>query len=154
MPLLWLALAFAALVVVSGRWKGARALVGLGMSLAIVVGFVVPAILDGRSPEGVALVGALAIMLVTIPLAQGAGPTAVAAGSDRSSGQSSYSPIAVETATSPSASRNRRPASEWRTAPSVSAASYGLDRARGDERARGEEDDRAPRRQVGVVGDR
>jgi uncharacterized membrane protein len=79
MPLLWLALAFAALVVVSGRWKGARALVGLGMSLAIVVGFVVPAILDGRSPEGVALVGALAIMLVTIPLAHGAGPTAVAA---------------------------------------------------------------------------
>jgi uncharacterized membrane protein len=79
MPLLWLALVFAALVVVSARWKGARALVGLALSLMIVVGFVVPAILDGHSPEGVALVGALAIMLVTIPLAHGAGPTAVAA---------------------------------------------------------------------------
>jgi uncharacterized membrane protein len=79
MPLLWLALGFAALVVVAGRWKGARALVGLALSLVIVVGFVVPAILDGRSPEGVALVGALAIMLVTIPLAHGPGATAVAA---------------------------------------------------------------------------
>jgi uncharacterized membrane protein len=79
MPLLWLAIAFAALVVVTGRWKGARALVGLGVSLAVVVGFIVPAILDGRSPEGVALVGALAIMLVTIPLAHGLGPKAVAA---------------------------------------------------------------------------
>jgi uncharacterized membrane protein len=79
MPLLWLALAFAVLVVVSGRWKGARALAGLALSLVIVVGFVVPAILDGGSPEGVALVGALAIMLVTIPLAPGPGPTAVAA---------------------------------------------------------------------------
>jgi uncharacterized membrane protein len=79
MPLLWLAVAFAAIVIVSGRWKGARALAGLGISLVIVVGFVVPAILDGRSPEGVALVGALAIMLVTIPLAHGLGPTAVAA---------------------------------------------------------------------------
>jgi uncharacterized membrane protein len=79
MPLLWLAIGFAALVVISGRWKGARALVGLALSLVIVIGFVVPAILDGRSPEAVALVGALAIMLVTIPLAHGPGPTAVAA---------------------------------------------------------------------------
>ena len=49
------------------------------MSLVIVIGFIVPAILDGASPEGVALVGALAIMLVTIPLAHGLGPTALAA---------------------------------------------------------------------------
>jgi uncharacterized membrane protein len=79
MPLLWLAVAFAAIVVVTGRWKGVRALAGLGMSLLIVIGFVVPAILDGGSPEGVALVGALAVMLVTIPLAHGLGPTALAA---------------------------------------------------------------------------
>jgi uncharacterized membrane protein len=79
LPLLWLGLAFAALVVISGRLKGARALVGLALSLVIIVGFVVPSILDGGSPEGVALVGALAIMLVTIPLAHGPGPTAVAA---------------------------------------------------------------------------
>jgi uncharacterized membrane protein len=79
MPLLWLAVAFAALVIVSSRWKGVRALAGLALSLVIVVGFIVPSILNGRSPEGVALVGALAIMLVTIPLAHGLGPKAVAA---------------------------------------------------------------------------
>ena len=46
LPLLWLALVFGVLVVALGRWRGARALVGLGASLGIVVGFVVPAILD------------------------------------------------------------------------------------------------------------
>ena len=79
MPLLWLAVAFAAVVVAAGRWKGVRALAGLGVSLLVVVGFVVPAILDGGSPEAVALVGALAIMFATIPLAHGFGPQTVAA---------------------------------------------------------------------------
>jgi uncharacterized membrane protein len=79
MPLLWLAVAFAAVVIVAGRWKGVRALAGLGASLLVVVGFVVPAILDGRAPEGVALVGALAVMFATIPLAHGLGPKTVAA---------------------------------------------------------------------------
>jgi uncharacterized membrane protein len=78
-PLLLLALLFGALVVVTGRWQGLRALVGLIASLAIVIGFVVPAILDGRSPEGVALVGALAVMLVTLGLAHGAGVKTLAA---------------------------------------------------------------------------
>jgi uncharacterized membrane protein len=78
-PMLWLALGFAALVVITGRWRGARALVGLVGSIAIVVLFVIPAILDGRDPLGVAIVGALAVMLVTIPLAHGLGAKALAA---------------------------------------------------------------------------
>ena len=78
-PLGWLALAFALLVAVTGRWRGLRALAGLVASLAVVVGFVVPAILDGRSPVGVALVGALAAMLVTLPLAHGLGAKTLAA---------------------------------------------------------------------------
>jgi uncharacterized membrane protein len=78
-PLLWLAVAFAALVLVTGRWKGLRALVGLGTSLAIIVVFVVPAILDGGSPPGVALVGSLAIMLVTLVVTHGFGPKMLAA---------------------------------------------------------------------------
>jgi uncharacterized membrane protein len=78
-PLLWLALAFAALVLLTGRWQGLRALVGLGASLAIVVFFVVPAILDGSSPPGVALVGSLAIMLVTLVVTHGFGPKMLAA---------------------------------------------------------------------------
>lgn len=78
-PLVWLAVAFAAIVIVTSRWRGVRALAGLAASLAIVVWFVVPAILEGAAPLAVAVVGALAIMLVTIPLAHGLGPTAVAA---------------------------------------------------------------------------
>lgn len=78
-PLLWLALAFAVLVVATSRWQGLRALAGLAISLVLVVKFVVPAILAGSSPSGIALVGALAIMLVTIPLAHGFGPKAAAA---------------------------------------------------------------------------
>ena len=77
--LLWLTAAFAVLVVAAGGWRGLRALFGLAGSLAIVVLFVVPAILDGQSPLTVAFVGALAIMLVTIPLAHGLGPKTLAA---------------------------------------------------------------------------
>jgi uncharacterized membrane protein len=78
-PLLWIAVAFVALVLVTGRWKGLRALVGLGASLAILVLFVVPAILEGSSPPGVALVGSLAIMIVTLVVTHGLGPKMLAA---------------------------------------------------------------------------
>jgi uncharacterized membrane protein len=78
-PLLWLAVAFALLVVVTGRLQGVRALLGLVGSLAVVVFFVVPAILDGRSPTQVAFFGALAVMFVTIPLAHGLSVKTVAA---------------------------------------------------------------------------
>ncbi len=78
-PMLGLAIMFAALVLLTGRWQGLRALVGLAASLAVIVFFIVPAILDGESPTAVAFVGALAIMLITLPLAHGAGPKTIAA---------------------------------------------------------------------------
>ena len=78
-PLLWLAIAFALLVVVFGRLRGALSLVGLALSLVVVLGFVVPAILAGESPFAVALAGSLAVMLVTIPLAHGFGRKSLAA---------------------------------------------------------------------------
>ena len=78
-PLALLTALFCGLVVVAGRLRGIRALVGLGLSLLIVIEFVVPAILDGGSPVGVALVGALAVMFVTIPLAHGLGAKGLAA---------------------------------------------------------------------------
>ena len=52
--LLWLTVAFAVLVVVTSRWQGVRALVGLAASLCVVVLFVVPAILEGSEPVAVA----------------------------------------------------------------------------------------------------
>jgi uncharacterized membrane protein len=78
-PLAILFVIFAALVIATGRFRGFRALVGLVASLAIVVFFLVPAILDGKTPETVALIGAFAVMLVTIPLAHGLGVKMLAA---------------------------------------------------------------------------
>ena len=78
-PMLGLVVMFVALVLLTGRWQGFRALLGLCGSLAVIVFFIVPAILDGRSPIAVAFVGALAIMLITLPLAHGAGPKTIAA---------------------------------------------------------------------------
>jgi uncharacterized membrane protein len=78
-PMFWLLGIFAALVLVTGRWQGLRALVGLAASLVVIVFFVSPAILEGSSPTGVAFIGALAVMFVTIPLAHGIGPKTLAA---------------------------------------------------------------------------
>ena len=78
-PILWLLLAFGGLVIVFGRLRGALALVGLGVSVLIVVQFVIPALLDDKPPVAVALVGSFAVMLVTIALAHGLGPKSLAA---------------------------------------------------------------------------
>ena len=52
---------------------------GLAISLVIVLLFVVPAILDGKSALLVAVVGSMAVALTTIPLAHGWGPKSLAA---------------------------------------------------------------------------
>ena len=78
-PMLWLLITFIVIVAVLGRRRGVMALVGLGVSLGVVILFVVPAILDGRPPLAVALAGGLAVMLATITLAHGLGPKSIAA---------------------------------------------------------------------------
>ena len=78
-PMLWLLLGFAAVVVVFGRLRGMLALVGLGVSVAVIAAFIVPAILAGTSPLAVALVGSMAVMFATMGLAHGIGPKSVAA---------------------------------------------------------------------------
>jgi uncharacterized membrane protein len=78
-PMLWLLLGFAAVVVVFGRLRGLLSLIGLGVSVAVIAAFIVPAILDGTSPLAVALVGSMAVMFATMGLAHGVGPKSVAA---------------------------------------------------------------------------
>jgi uncharacterized membrane protein len=78
-PLLLLAVGFAIVVVAAGRIRGLRALIGLALSLLVVVEFMVPSILEGNEPLGVALVGSLAIMLATLALSHGIGPKTLAA---------------------------------------------------------------------------
>jgi uncharacterized membrane protein len=78
-PMLILAIAFALLVVLFGRLRGALSLVGLALSLVVILVFIVPAILDGESPLAVALVGSVTVMLLTISLAHGFGAKSIAA---------------------------------------------------------------------------
>lgn len=72
--LLGLTLAFVVAVVGLGGWRGGAALLGLAASLAIIIWFIVPAILDGRDPVLVAVVGAAAIGLLALYLAHGIQP--------------------------------------------------------------------------------
>jgi uncharacterized membrane protein len=78
-PMLVLFALFAVVVLVFARWRGALSLVGLAISLVIVLLFVVPAILDGKSALLVAVVGSIAVAYTTIPLAHGWGPKSLAA---------------------------------------------------------------------------
>jgi uncharacterized membrane protein len=70
-PLLALGLLFALAVVGLARWRGLAALLGLGISLVVLVRFVLPAILAGENALAAAVVGAAVIALVIIYLAHG-----------------------------------------------------------------------------------
>lgn len=69
--LVWLAVLFAISVVILGRLRGLAALGGLAVSLAVLLVFTVPALLDGENPTAVALVTASAIAFCAIYLAHG-----------------------------------------------------------------------------------
>jgi uncharacterized membrane protein len=69
--ILWLAALFALAVVALGRLRGLTALAGLAASLSVLILFILPAILDGRNPVLVAVVGASAIAFLALYLAHG-----------------------------------------------------------------------------------
>lgn len=70
-PIVLLALIFAAVVIALGRLRGLLALVGIGISLMILVQFVLPAILSGRNPLAVSLVGSAGVMFIALYLSHG-----------------------------------------------------------------------------------
>jgi uncharacterized membrane protein len=70
-PLAALAVVFVVLVVAVARWRGFAALVGLGLSLAVIGTFTLPALLEGRPAVPVALVTSTIIMFVVLYLAHG-----------------------------------------------------------------------------------
>ena len=63
--------AFVLAIVAFGRWRGLAALAGLAITFAVLLRFVVPAILDGRPPLLVAVVGSAFIMLTVLYLTHG-----------------------------------------------------------------------------------
>jgi uncharacterized membrane protein len=70
-PLLVLAGVFVIGVVALGRWRGTSALLGLIATLLVLFLFVVPAILDGRDPLAVSLVGSVVIAFAALYLSHG-----------------------------------------------------------------------------------
>ena len=70
-PIVVLALFFTLVVGAVARLRGLLALVGLGFAFAVLLQFMLPAVLDGGSPLWVSLVGSSAIMFVVLYLAHG-----------------------------------------------------------------------------------
>jgi uncharacterized membrane protein len=58
-------------VIAFGRWRGITALIGLGVSFAFLLLFIIPAILNGQAPLPVAIVGSAAIMFAVLYLTHG-----------------------------------------------------------------------------------
>ena len=69
--LLWLVALFAAAVILLGRARGFAALAGLAATIGVLLLFIVPSIIDGRSPVLVSAVGASAISFFALYLAHG-----------------------------------------------------------------------------------
>ncbi|MCU1613979.1 MAG: Conserved rane protein of unknown function [Frankiales bacterium] len=70
-PIIALAIAFVLVVGAVARLRGLAALLGLGIAFAVLVRFMLPALLAGESPTWVTLVGSTAIMFVVLYLAHG-----------------------------------------------------------------------------------
>ena len=70
-PLLWLVVGFVVVVIVFGRSQGARALLGLAAAGAVLVAFVVPALLRDSPALPVVLAGTVAIAFAALYLAHG-----------------------------------------------------------------------------------
>lgn len=62
---------FAFVTIALAGWQGLRSLIGLALSLVVVIGWIVPAILSGRPPLAIALVGGIAVTLATTALTHG-----------------------------------------------------------------------------------
>jgi uncharacterized membrane protein len=67
-PLIWLLALSGAAVLAFGRLRGLSSLAGLAVSVAILLFFVIPALLDGSPPLLIAVVGASAVMFAALYL--------------------------------------------------------------------------------------
>lgn len=70
-PLIWLTIIFVLVVLLIGRIKGLRALLGLLISFFIIIKFMLPRILAGGNPFIISLVGGVIILAFIIYLSEG-----------------------------------------------------------------------------------
>ena len=78
-PLQILVLLFAAAVVVVGGWHGVRALVALGLTIAVIVKILLPLVIAGVPPVPLAVVTASGVTVITILLTEGWNRSSLAA---------------------------------------------------------------------------
>lgn len=67
----WLLALFFVIVVIVGRWQGFSSFVGMGVSLGVLLLFVVPQILAGQNPVVISIAAAIVIGSVTLYIAHG-----------------------------------------------------------------------------------
>ncbi len=71
LPLTLIVVAFIVVIIAVARWRGLRALIGLIFAFAVLVTFLLPALLDGKPAVPVALVAGALILYVVLYLAHG-----------------------------------------------------------------------------------
>ncbi len=69
--ILAIVISFFVLVLLLSRWRGLGSFFGMFVSLAVIVKYIVPAIIEGRDPIFVSIVGSLVILVTSIYLAHG-----------------------------------------------------------------------------------
>ena len=77
--LAWLAVIFAIFVIALSRTRGVLALVSMGITIVVLLGFVAPSVLDGNDPLLVCIVAAAAIAITSLYLTHGLSPTTTVA---------------------------------------------------------------------------
>lgn len=70
-PMIWLAVLYAVVVVAVARWRGLRAMIGLVGALIVLGQFILPGLVEGKPPLLLALVGSVVIMIGVLYFAHG-----------------------------------------------------------------------------------
>ena len=70
-PIAVLAVLYAGVVIAVARWRGLRALIGLGGAYAVLAGFILPGLVEGKPPLLLGLVGSSVIMIGVLYFAHG-----------------------------------------------------------------------------------
>ncbi|MQY30980.1 hypothetical protein NRB56_65860 [Nocardia sp. RB56] len=71
LPLTLILICFVVVIVVVARWRGLRAVLGLGIAFGVLVLFLLPALLDGKPAVPVALIAGAVILYAVLYLAHG-----------------------------------------------------------------------------------
>ena len=69
--ILWMVAIFIVTILALSRWKGLRSLLSMALSLAIIIGYIIPHILAGEGPLRVSITGAIVLLMVTLYLTYG-----------------------------------------------------------------------------------